>query len=64
MNHVADKMSEQFTTFYYNTFDADRKGLAALYVHAHGSRIPQLLLIISFSGTILCLPLRPPRSRA
>ncbi|CAF9919575.1 MAG: Nuclear transport factor 2 [Heterodermia speciosa] len=24
-------VAEQFTTFYYNTFDADRKGLAALY---------------------------------
>ena len=27
-------MIEQFTEFYYNTFDTDRKTLAALYVRS------------------------------
>jgi hypothetical protein len=27
--------AEQFVEFYYNQFDADRKGLSALYVWSH-----------------------------
>lgn len=31
----AKQHAEQFTAFYYNTFDQDRKSLAALYVRIH-----------------------------
>ncbi|RBQ78168.1 hypothetical protein FVER14953_21555 [Fusarium verticillioides] len=27
-----EEVAKQFVEFYYNTFDSDRKGLAALYV--------------------------------
>jgi hypothetical protein len=47
-------VAQQFTDFYYNTFDSDRSGLGALYVRRHFFLFPLRFLGASGVSCVWC----------